>query len=394
MVRPNNEDAMLADGKNGVFVVADGVGGRAAGEVASAIVVDTIEQNIPVLRASLDKYCGAPEWDTRNEVLECMDRICQLSSKNVFDEAERRNKKGMTTTLVLLLVDGGTAFMAHVGDSRAYLVRDGLIHQLTEDHSMVNELVRSGQMSYEEAKKSQYRNVITRAVGLYPSVQADAMAIDILPGDRILLCSDGLSDPVDQEQLEALARQGDVEASTNNLLQAALDNGARDNVTVALVEPEATPQAEAARARAEVMESLFLFRDLPFHHRLRVARICDARSIGPQEVLANQGEAGDAMYVIVDGAVTVEHNGIAIATLSAGEHFGEISLLDAQTRSATVTSQHAGSVIVIRREAFEEFCQREPELGSRLLFQLATTLAGRLRHANERITEVTKTITL
>jgi serine/threonine protein phosphatase PrpC len=394
VVRPKNEDAMLADGKNGVFVVADGVGGRAAGEVASALVVDTVEKNIPMLRGVLDKYTAAPEWDTRNQVLESMDRLCQFASKKVFDEAERRSQRGMTTTLVLLIVGGGTAFLAHVGDSRAYLVRDGLIHQLTEDHSMVNELVRSGQMTLEDAKKSQYRNVITRAIGLYPSVQADSMAIDILPGDRLMLCSDGLCDPVSTEQLEALARQGEVEAATDALLQAAIDLGARDNVTVALIEPEATPQTEAARARAEVMESLFLFKDLPFHHRLRVARICEARAIDPREVLASQGEPGDAMYVIVDGRVEVEHNGIPIASLSAGEHFGEISLLDAQPRSATVTSMQPGSVIVIRREAFEDFCQREPELGSKLLFQLAATLAIRLRLANERMTEVSQTITI
>jgi serine/threonine protein phosphatase PrpC len=394
MVRPKNEDAMLADGKNGVFVVADGVGGRAAGEVASALAVDTVEKNIPDLKSLLDRFAAAPEWDTRNEILERIDHVCQLASKVVFDEAELRNKKGMTTTLVLLVVGGGTAFLAHVGDSRAYLVRDGLIHQLTEDHSMVNELVRSGQMSYEEAKKSQYRNVITRAVGLYPSVQADTMAIDILPGDRILLCSDGLTDPVNLDQIESLSRQGEVELATNKLLTAALDAGARDNVTVAIIEPEATPQAEAARSRAEVMETLFLFNDLPFHQRLRVARICEARVIGPRETLATQGSPGDAMFVIVEGQVTIAHNGVVLATLKAGEHFGEIALLDAQPRSATVTSRMVGSAIVIRRADFEDFCQREPELGSKLLFQLATTLACRLRLANERMVEVTRTITI
>ncbi len=177
-------------------------------------------------------------------------------------------------------------------------------------------------------------------------------------------------------------------------VEAALDAGARDNVTVAIIEPEATPQAEAARSRAEVMEALFLFTDLPFHQRLRVARICEARVIVPRETLATQGTPGDAMFVIVEGQVAVEHNGVALATLTAGEHFGEITLLDARPRSATVISRMAGSVIVIRRAAFEDFCQREPELGSKLLFQLATTLAGRLRLANERMTEVTRTITL
>jgi len=393
-VRPHNEDAMLADGANGVFVVADGVGGRAAGEVASALTIETVEAASPALYAAVARYSQAPEWEGRNEVLEQLEEVCQAASKRVFDEADRLGRKGMTTTLVLLVVGGGTAFLAHVGDSRAYLIREGLIQQLTDDHSMVNELVRSGQMTYEEAKKSQYRNVITRAVGLYPSVQADLMAIDILPGDRIVLCSDGLSDPIDSPQIEAMGRQDDVETATDKLLEAALDAGAPDNVTVAVIEPEATPQAEAARARAQAMANLFLFRDLPFPARLRVARICEARSIQPGEVLAEEGQPGDAMYVIAQGRVVVTHGGVDLTSLRAGEHFGEISLLDAQPRSATVTSKEAGSVIIIRRDALAEFSKRDPNLGGRVYMRLATTLAQRLRQANERMTDATTTITV
>jgi len=394
IVRPHNEDALLADGGNGIFVVADGVGGRAAGEVASALTIETVESGTAELTDAVSAYVQAPEWEARNKVLETLDSICQAASRRVFDEAECRNRKGMTTTLVLMVVGGGTAFLAHVGDSRAYLVREGLIQQLTEDHSMVNELVKSGQMSYEEARRSQYRNVITRAVGLYPSVQADVMAIDILPGDRIVLCSDGLSDPVSKEMIEAVARQDEVETATDRLLDAALEAGAPDNVTVAVIEPDATPQAEAARARAQIMANLFLFNGLPFHARLRVARICDARTIEPGEILAREGDPGDAMYIIVQGKVEVEHGGQGIAVLRAGEHFGEISLLDAQPRSATVTSKEAGSVIVIRRDALTNFTKRDPELGGQVYMRLATTLAQRLRQANDRLTDIDHTVTM
>jgi len=382
-VRGHNEDAMFADGSHGVFVVADGVGGRAAGEIASALTVDTMEQAAPALKQRLDQYCANPIWEIRNEVLMALEQICQDASKTVYDEAERLNRKGMTTTVVVMAVAGGTAFLAHVGDSRAYLIRDGLIQQLTEDHSMVNELVRSGQMSYADAKKSQYRNVITRAVGLYPKVQADVMSIDILPGDRVVMCSDGLSDPVPLKTIEAIGCRDDVKTATQALLDAALDAGAPDNVTVAVVEPEATPQAEAARARAQVMETLFLFEDLPFNARLRVARICEARSVQPKEVLAEEGDTGNAMFIIVQGTVRVSRGGKTIAKLGAGEHFGEMSLLDERPRSASVTSTGPGSVMIIRRDALLELCQREPGLGNQVLLALATSLAHRLRDANE-----------
>ena len=178
--------------------------GRAAGEVASAITIETFQQAAPRLRQAVQAYADAPEWSSRNQVLELLDSVCQSASARVYEEAEHSSRRGMTTTLVVVLVGGGAAFLAHVGDSRAYLVRDGLIRQLTEDHSMVNDLVRSGQMTWEEARRSRYRSVITRAIGLYPNVQADLMSIEILPGDRILINSDGLSDPVPSDKIEEI----------------------------------------------------------------------------------------------------------------------------------------------------------------------------------------------
>jgi serine/threonine protein phosphatase PrpC len=381
-VRPHNEDAMYADGENGIFVVADGVGGRAAGEVASSLTVAAVERSTDALVRHLDNYARDSDWNQRNAVLAGLEDLCQDASRTVYEEAERLGRRGMTTTVVMMAVRNGTAFLAHVGDSRAYLIRDGLIQQLTEDHSMVNELVRSGQMTYAEAKRSQYRNVITRAVGLYPTVQTDVMSIDILPGDRIVLCSDGLSDPVVSSAIEAIGCRDDVRTATSALLKASLDAGAPDNVTVMVVEPEATPQAEAARARAQVMETLFLFRDLPFHARLRVARICEARTIKPGEVLARQDAPGNSMFIMVQGTVDVTRGDRSLARLGAGQHFGEMSLLDEEPRSATVTSREAGSMMVIHRNALMELCQREPGLGNQVLLALATSLAHRLRDTN------------
>ncbi len=380
--RSHNEDALLAQAEHGLFVVADGVGGRAAGEVASALAIETFNTCADELSKAVTAYANQPEWYTRNQVLELLDEVCQRASRRVYDESEALGKKGMTTTLVIAVVGGGAAFLAHVGDSRAYLIRDGLIRQLTEDHSMVNELVRTGQMSYEEAMRSRYRNVITRAVGLYPTVQADVMSIEVLPGDRIVLGSDGLSDPVPVDLIEEIASQHDVETATQQLLQASLDRGAPDNVTVVVVEPEATPQTEAARARAQVMENLFLFEGLPFHARLRVSRICEELFFTPGMTLVTQGDPGDSMYVIVQGRVSVTHDSVQLAELGASEHFGELGLLEEADRSATVIGASYGSAIVIRRAQLADFCQRDPDLGNQILWKLLATLGARLKHAN------------
>ena len=381
--RTSNEDALLADDAHGLFVVADGVGGRAAGEVASAITIETFQQAAPKLSAAVQAYAASPDWNSRNDVLELLDSVCQSASARVYEEAEHSSRRGMTTTLVVVLVGGGAAFLAHVGDSRAYLVRDGLIRQLTEDHSMVNDLVRSGQMTWEEARRSRYRSVITRAVGLYPNVQADLMSIEILPGDRILINSDGLSDPVPTNKIEEISCQNDVQTAALDLIDAALDGGGPDNITVVLVEPEATPETEAARARAQVMQELFLFEGLPFHARLRVSRICRDIKFAPGQVLVNEGDRGESMFVIAQGSVSVTHNGMELAQLASGEHFGELGLLEEQTRSATVSGTSHGLALVVDRVDLREFCVREPALGNAMLWRLMQTLGHRLRLAND-----------
>lgn len=375
---------MLADVENGVFVVADGVGGRAAGEVASGITIEVFQAAAPALSEAVRAYASRPEWSTRNAVLELLESVCQNASRRVYDEAETNARRGMTTTLVACVVGGGACFLAHVGDSRAYLVRDGLIRQLTEDHSMVNELVRSGQMSRDQALRSRYRNVITRAIGLYPTVQVDLMSMESLPGDRVLLSSDGLSDMVDQPRIEAVAAENDIDTAGRRLIDEALAGGGHDNVTVVMVEPEATPQTEAARARARIMETLFLFEGMPFHVRLRVSRICEELFFTPGQQLVREGETGDAMYAIVQGEVRVLNHGVELARLAAGQHFGELGLVEPiQTRTATVEGATFGSAIVIRRRLLSEFCQREPEVGSQILWRLLAALGTRLAQTNE-----------
>ena len=384
--RQRNEDAILADPEHGLFVVADGVGGRAAGEVASALTVQTFQEAAGELYTAVESYVERPEWTTRNQVLDLLNEICQRATRRVYDEAEARGQKGMTTTLVTAVVGGGAVFLAHAGDSRAYLLRDGVMRQLTEDHSMVNELVRIGQMTPDEARKSSYRHVITRAIGLYPTVQADLMSIEVLPGDRLILGSDGLSDPVPKKAIQRIASTGDADSAVQALIDAALERGGPDNVSIIVVDPDASPQYEAARARAKVMENLFLFRDLPFHARLRVSTICEELFFTPGQTLVEEGAMGDAMFVIVQGEVGVSHNAIELASLGSGEHFGEISLVDQQPRSATVTGLSFGSAIVIRREQLQDFCRREPELGNQLIWKLLATLGQRLRDANAMAT--------
>ena len=383
--RRRNEDSVLADPQSGLFIVADGVGGRAAGDIASRLTVDTFQESAAQLQRVVLRYAAEPGFQTRSDVLDYLGSLCQLSSRKVYEEAMRRDRPGMSTTLVAAAVGGGAAFLAHAGDSRAYLVRDGVMRQLTEDHSMVNEMIRSGRMTHEEARASKYRSVITRAVGQYPTVQADLMVVEILAGDRLVLCSDGLTDPVPVELIEEIAGRGELDTAGTALIQAALERGGPDNVSVILVEPEASQQSEAIRARASVLERLFLFEGLPFHAQMRVSAICQEVFFSPGDILVEQGEPGDSMYVIVQGRVKVERDGVLLAHLDKGQHFGEVALVDLQPRSARVQCEAFGSAIIISREQLQDFCRRDPALGNLLLWKLMQALGGRLRDANQLV---------
>ena len=295
----------------------------------------------------------------------------------------------MTTTLVAAAIGGGTAFVAHVGDSRAYLLRDGKVQQLTEDHSMVNELIRTGAMTTEDAATSRYRNVITRAVGLYPTVRADTLHVELLPNDRLLLCSDGLSDLVPTETLQHRLVHLGVAEAVDALVQDALDAGGRDNITVIGLEPEAVLIPEDVQERVEAMASLFLFEDLPFKARLRVGQIVNEQTTGAGETLFEEGETGDAMYVVISGSYAVVVNGREVASLGKGEHFGELCLIDKRPRSASIQCKEPGRLLTIKRSALQEFCMLEPNLGNVLLWKLVSTLGERLRGANAQLSPPT-----
>jgi PPM family protein phosphatase len=384
--RKHNEDSLLAAEEFGVFVVADGVGGRKAGELASAITVNTFQSFAPQLKAAADAFAANANRDTRNAVLELLDQAANAASRRVYEAATSTGRQGMTTTLVAAVIGGGAAFLVHVGDSRAYLVRDGELRQLSEDHSMVNELIRTGAMSREDAATSRYRNVITRAVGLYPNVRTDTLHVELIDGDRILLCSDGLSDMLESQQLLDIMADGNLTHAVDNLIQTALHNGGKDNVSVIAIEPEAVLEAEAVAARAKAMENLFLFEDLPFHARLRVGRIVNELFVTPNQVVMKQGELGDTLYVVVQGQVSVQVDNREVAVLTEGEHFGELALIDTDPRSATVVAKGFGHLLSIERDTLREYCLMEPALGNLVLWKLVATLGRRLRHMNAQLT--------
>lgn len=216
------KDPKIMERKGAIFVVADGMGGHAAGEVASEIAVETIRE----------EYYDAEQEDIPEAIAHAIKQANQV----IYDRAtEQAGRAGMGTTCVVAVVRGGLAYLANVGDSRAYLVRDGQIRQLTHDHSWVAEQVRAGMLTDEQARTHTHRNVITRALGTQPEVQPDLFIQTLQDGDLLLLCSDGLSGYVSDEEMNRILNSTSVQEGVRALIAQANEQGGPDNITAVLV---------------------------------------------------------------------------------------------------------------------------------------------------------------
>lgn len=235
--RTSNEDAFLLDDELGLYVVADGMGGHAAGEVASREAVDTVMGMVRRGYATVERFEseGASEESTR-AVQRLLESAVQAATYMVFAIAENDpEQKGMGTTVSALLLTASHAVLAQVGDSRIYLLREGNVYQLTEDHTLVAWQVKQGIISEAEAALSPHKNVITRAVGSRDYVQVDTQTIEIGEGDRFLLCSDGLHGYLNDEEIAPILELG-AQAAVARLIDLANSRGGRDNITAVVVE--------------------------------------------------------------------------------------------------------------------------------------------------------------
>ena len=237
--RRNNEDAHFRDDALGLYVVADGMGGRAAGEVASAEAIDQIVGMIRRDAELLEAVDADPADEERREAVHrLLNSAVQAATYMVYGMAEEQPEQaGMGTTISVLLVTHGWAFIGQVGDSRVYRLRGGSIEQITEDHTLVNEQIKQGLLAPEQAATFRRRNVITRAVGTHDWVEVDTFELILVPGDRFLLSSDGLHDYVwTPEMIVPMLRAPALDHACAQLVELALGKGGKDNVTAVVIE--------------------------------------------------------------------------------------------------------------------------------------------------------------
>lgn len=385
-VRDHNEDTFRIDPALGLHVVCDGMGGHAAGEVASETAVMAIQRYLAERKELFVNFDGSEEHT--QDLANALNQAVIAASKTVYDVASSdKGKHGMGTTCVALLTVGDKGIMASVGDSRLYLARDGQLYQLSSDHNFMNEALAQGMMSFEQAAQSPHANVLTRAVGTQPSVCADMLIFDMLPGDTFLLCSDGLHEyTADPAELCSMLSVPSLKDIPGHLVKVALEGGGHDNITAVVVRAVSTEERQRVRKHSvmrglEALRDIELFRELSMPELVKVYNALTTLRVDPGTPIIREGDKSEHLYVIVEGAVQVERDGMPIATLGAGNHFGEMSLLNQKPRSATVTAVARTQLLCFERGDFHQLMSHEPGIASKFLWKFAQTLSLRLDDA-------------
>lgn len=391
--RQHNEDAMLVDTPLGLYIVADGMGGHAAGEVASARAVEVVRQHLGANRGILKDLSKDVTQSARAAASSLVEVAVQRACADIYKTATSDStKRGMGTTFVCLVISGSKGVIGHVGDSRIYLVRNSQCHRLTEDHTLIAAQLKAGTITREQAASSQYRNVITRAVGIQESVQVDTLLVDVLPGDLFMLCSDGLHGYLADDEVAALVASTTAKELPDRFVALANERGGKDNITAVVVTcagdaATATEEVAEAQSRMEALKKIPLFRHLTYKEQTAVLSTASTRTFPAGREIVTENQPGEELFVVIRGRVAVEKGGVQIAELRAGGHFGEMGLIDNAPRSATVRAIEPTRVMVIARGDLMNLMKKESILAVKLLWSFVQVLSDRLRETNSELSE-------
>jgi protein phosphatase len=396
--RSQNEDYFLLDHELGLFVVCDGMGGHAGGEVASEMAAKVVASELRQQMATLRRYAQHPEGELRARVRALLQQAVRKACRAIFDSSgatedpEQVDSKSMGTTLSMMLVCGRYAFVVHVGDSRVYLIRNGAMHQLTEDHSLVSEMLRQGLLTKESARSYPFANFVTRAVGTQAEVEPDILHIELMNGDTYLLCSDGLTKQAADPDLLAAIEANELEQLPDVLVFMANESGGDDNITALVVgvgDEGSTTQtlrhSDLVAKKLEILARIPIFEGLEYKDMARLLEIIEMRSARPQDVLVREGELGEEMYIILGGRVDVYKQEQHINELGPGDYFGELSIIDDIPRSATVITREPVTLLVLERGRLFGHLEKSPKMAAKIYWAFLRRMSIQIRQKDTEL---------
>ena len=366
-VRENNEDVFLIDNTNGIYIVCDGIGGEKGGEVASATAVKETVKYILEEKSYLED-CRQGKFSD-DAIFRFVADAIRHSCRVIYEMSnENPDLHKMGTTLTMAVDMGSRILFCHVGDSRAYLINGQGCHQLSEDHTLVKDFIKKGLFKNEEEAPDYLKNILTRSLGRYPSVEVDCLLVTVTAGDRLLLCTDGLNGPLDNKTLaEIIYSEQEIYNAVGQLAENALLCDGSDNITAVLLEVQEGDIASdyeylLETSITDLLKENALYEDLSYSDLSRMRSHTRTVCVRKNEVLVNSGEALSGYYIIIDGCISVGDK-----TLSAREDFGLETLLRSCYTNEDIIAVKDSRLLYFSRHRFDLYSKRYPWAANKIM---------------------------
>ena len=380
--RPS-QDAVLQEPDHHLFAIADGTGKRSVG----ARTIDSFRTSMEKLEAIAAKVRDGGHSPERVALTWVFEEAFQTVNESVAAHV-RDDDSTAGSSMVAAFVVGRLAYIAHVGNVRGYVFRNGALDRVTVDHTAGMAQVARGALSRDRYESSPLRSILTMALGRSATVEVDVAEVHLQPEDVLVLTSDGLTSPVDDATIAELISPADLNASARNLTEAAHQKGGQDDASVVLIEvgaPDASEAPPSATSFVDAMGRIPVFQALESADVRLVAPYLEERFLEAGDSVCTEGDPGESMFAVVSGRLKVTRGDTDLVDIGPGGHFGELSMVLEGNRTATVTALEETSLLELPRAHFLEISARKPEVGVRLCMGFLKTVAGRLSDLTDRV---------
>lgn len=378
---------MLVEPRLGLLAVADAPAGGDIGRAGVRIALDAARRHLERHAEIFDRFRAYPSAELRTKILEAIEEAFARAAQEVF--AFARRNRGLLVTLDVVLLLEHEAFVGHVGDGRVYLIRRGLVHQLTIDHSRGDEAVLFEHPEEAPPPDDGVRaggRTFTRALGPLPGVRVESLCMELMPEDRVAVCGSQLPRALTESILHGHLVGDELDVLAPSMMRSLA--GRPSVAVVAQLGSGATAGPEGARTRLAVLAPIPLFAHCSERELRAIATATRPRWFEANRTLFRHGDAGEELFLVVSGRVRIERNGQTLVTLGPGSNFGEMSLLDERNRSATAITAEPCELLVIHREAFYQLLRSNPTLATKILWNMLLRLSANLRVTSSRLSEL------
>ncbi len=385
-----NEDGLLQVPGVPLYAVIDGSGGTDAAKIG----LDVLRSNTRMLARKIAAIQNDRKSETRLELGEVFNRVFHEAGRKIAAFSADNDGPDVSAAMLTATVVDRFAYFAHVGNSRAYLLRGDELWQLTTDHTFAVASLSRGDITPEDFERSPFKYTLTQALGPSAHMDVEFAEVWLQPGDILMMCTDGLTKVVDDQQIcEILASASSKEAS-RSLIQAALAAGGPDNVSVVVIDIEADEQQSTTSTAdiAETLREVFLFKELTEPDRMMIAPYLEEVFYESGEAICTEGELGDSFFVVIEGEVKVTRKTTYLTTIGEGGNFGELALIGSGRRTASVTATKHTRLFQLSRERFMQLIKGKPSMASRLMMPLVVRVSTRLNDVTERLANLEESL--